>query len=136
MKKIFFGALIIVLALLAVNLLDNREALGSTPIGGEYQATTTGAGSSITAAVNVVKETSGTLGSVVFTTPTVGIVEIYNATTSNVNLRTGNTASSSILIAHFPAGTGTSTVTFDTAFSKGLLMVFKGTVSSSTVTYR
>lgn len=110
---------------------------GSVSVSSEYNATTTGAASSLNSASNLIYTGSGSIGSIIFTTPTTAIIEVWNATTSNVNLRTGNLASSSILIAHFPSGTGTSTVPIDSAFTTGLLITTKATtMSSTTVTYR
>lgn len=106
-------------------------------------ATTTGSGAgfgsniqNITYDCATTRGCGGVLGSVIFTTPTVGIVEFYDATTTNVNLRTGGIASSSLLIAHFPSGTGTSTVPINVRYRYGLIRVQTGTISTSTTTYR
>jgi hypothetical protein len=142
MKTLLVG-LVAVLSLFAFNLgqvFKNKVTLGNAPIGSELNATTTGIGVGFASAINTYTATTspqhGTLGSVIFTAPTLGIVEFYDATTTNVNLRTGNIASSSLLIAHFPAGTGTSTIEIDYAWRYGLTVVFKGTVSTSTILYR
>ena len=79
----------------------------------------------------------GLLGSVVVTGgPKAGTIALYDATTSNVNLRTGGTSSSTILIAEFPAGVASSTYVFDVNFNTGLLLVTTGSVSTSTITWK
>ena len=145
--KYLIGSLVVLLMVFSVNIgqyLSNRVGLASTPIGGEYHSTTTGAGGGFTGSVarigydfsNSNAKISGTLGSVYVAAPTTGIIEFYNATTTNINLRTGNIASTTLLMAVLPAGTGTSTIPLDISFTNGLIMVFKGTVSSTTVTHR
>jgi len=119
---------------------DSNQALGNVEIGGELVATTTGIGAGYPEAVKTFTPTatpvSGMLGSIFFTVPTISRVQVYDATTTNVSLRTGNIASSSLLLADFPAGTGTSTIPLNIRFRYGLTVVFNGTVSTSTITFR
>ena len=114
-----------------------NTALGSVAIGNGYHATTTGIGVGYPGAVNSYTSCNRFLGSIQFYAPTASRLQIYDiATTTNVNLRTGNQASSTVLIADFPAGTGTSTVVFDVDLTKGLTTVWSGTISSTTITCR
>lgn len=68
--------------------------------------------------------------------PKGGSIFFYDATTSNINLRTGNQASSSILLEEFPAGIATTTYMLNRTFKTGLLMCVVGTPSTSTVTWK
>ncbi len=77
-----------------------------------------------------------TLGSVVITGAAAGVINIYDATTSNVNLRTGNVPTSTILKATFPASAAAGTYTFDTTVTNGLYVSILGTMPTTTITYR
>lgn len=125
---------------------DARTGEANVNIGAELQATTTGAtgGAGFTGSVariqydvndtNAAKQ--GMLGSIYFAAPTVSRVCAYDATTTNVNLRTGNMSSTTLLIGCFPSGTGTSTVPLNVAYRFGLIFAWDGTVSSTTITSR
>jgi hypothetical protein len=143
MKNILLGIIAIgVIALVGVNLKGEEINLntGSVGITGEYHATTTAVsatyGTTITGDGQI-KIGQGTLGSVVITGADTGILNFYNATTSNVDLRTKNTASSTILMASIPASTAAGTYTFDVVFSDGLLLdVVSGNIPTTTITWR
>jgi len=132
---------VIMALLVVINMVSNttNKALGSVSVTDEYRATST-ASSGIYGAFtgdNFVKTGQGTLGSVVITGANTGIVNIYNATTSNVNLRTGNKASSTIHLASFPANTAAQTYTFDVGFTDGLFIDLEsGLMPTTTITYR
>jgi hypothetical protein len=108
--------------------------------GNEYQSTSTAASTlygAQTAAEVLLKTGNGSLAQVTITGANTGIVNFYNATTSNSALRTGQVASSSILIASFPASTAAGTYTFDASFVAGLLMVrVGGNQPTSTIMWR
>lgn len=109
-------------------------ATGSVTQGSEYHSTTTSVGRfNVPATLNV---GPGALGSVVITGATSGIINIYDATTSNINQRAGTMASSSILLASFPASTAAGTYTFDALYYNGLLIDSSGSVPTTTITYR
>ena len=113
---------------------------GSVNVTAEYTATSTAAnavyGATITSS-RVIRTGQGTLGSVVITGANTGVVNFYNATTSNVNLRTGNTPTSTILLANLPASMVAGTYTFDVVFTAGLYVdLISGAMPTSTVTYR
>lgn len=80
---------------------------------------------------------SGSFGSVVITGANTGVVNIYDATTTDVTKRTNNRATSTILLASFPASTVAGTYTFDAVYTDGLFVELNsGTMPTSTITYR
>jgi len=115
-------------------------SLGSVNVTAEYTATSTagstGYGATITGS-QIIRSGAGTLGSVVITGANTGIVNIYNATTSNVSKRTGQPATSTILIASIPASAAAGTYTFDVTFSTGLYVdLISGVMPTTTITFR
>ena len=136
---------LLILALSFVALLSylagikEPRALGSIIESQEYIATTTAPNNVFGATVSssrIIKTGQGALGSVVITGANTGIVNFYNATTSDVSKRTGNPATTTILIASLPASLAAGTYVFDVAFTTGLFIDISGTVATSTVTYR
>ena len=131
-------ALLFVNALIIVSM-GSYQVQGSTITGQDYMATST-AGSSIYGAKTtseVIKVGFGSLNSVVITGANTGVFNFYNATTSNVNLRTGQKATSTILIASFPASATAQDYSFDVEFSDGLYLdLISGSLPTSTITYR
>lgn len=120
-----------------------QPVLGSTIQGNDYQATSTAPstvyGATITTSRSLFQNVSprqGALSSVVITGANTGIVNFYNATTSDVNLRTGQKATSTILIASLPASLAAGDYTFDVAFTDGLYIDVTGTIPTTTITYR
>lgn len=103
-----------------------------------YQSTSTPKAVNYAAGTAQLKTGNGIFGSMIFSgAPKGARVTFYDATTTNVNLRTGNRATSSIIIAEFDAGQATSTTyVFDTQFSVGLLMETSGNPSTSTPTWK
>lgn len=115
-------------------------ALGSVAVTNEYFATSTAAngghGATITG-TQLIRTGGGALGSVIITGAAAGAINIYDATTTNILNRTGNKATSTILIASFPPSTVAGTYTFDTWFTTGLLVeLYGGTMPTTTITYR
>ena len=114
---------------------------GSTPSeASDYQATSTAAstvyGVNLTTS-GTIKSGFGSFGSVIITGANTGIVNFYNATTSDVNKRTGQVATSTILLASFPASTAAGTYVFDTQFTYGLYIdLISGAMPTTTVTFR
>lgn len=101
----------------------------------EYTSTTTAA-SIIAAGDYTVFTGPGSLGSIVITGAAAGTISIYDATTTNINNRTGNTATSTILEASMPASAAVGVYTFDSLVSRGLVISLTGAVATSTITYR
>lgn len=118
-----------------------QPVLGSTIQGNDYQATST-APSNVYGAQNATTQTiksgQGALGSVIITGASTGVMNFYDATTTNINLRTGQKATSTILIASLPASLVAGTYIFDAEFTDGLTYdVFAaGALATTTITYR
>ena len=110
---------------------EKSQTVGSVGIGGEYHYSNAVPGS----VSSVIKSTPGTVGSLVIT-GTGGAVTIYNATTTNANLRATAATTSLPIIADFPASTAVGTYTLDAIASYGILEVITGTSGTSTLTWR
>jgi len=122
-------------------ILNNpaQVALGSTIQGSDYQATTTASSNiygSFTAS-RAIKSGPGSFGTVVITGANTGNINFYDATTTDVTLRTGNRSTSSILIASLPASLAANDYTFDVQLSQGLyLELVAGNMPTTTITFR
>ncbi len=125
-----------VLILFIVVSLDRpAPVLGSVTDGQGYTATTTGSqGQGVTGIAQLLTG-SGIFGSYVITGANTGLVNFYDATTTDTTLR-GNTSTSSILIASFPASVAASTYTFDVAVGRGLLVTVSGNAATGTITFK
>jgi hypothetical protein len=140
------GILMVFAVLFLLIIVSQKAGVSEASVtqSSEYIATTTGSGGGFTGGVarigfdagDLNAPISGSIGSIYFALPTTGQVDIYDATTTDITKRTGAIASTTLLMASFPAGTGTSTVSIDSRYRYGLIVVFKGSVSSTTVTYR
>lgn len=108
------------------------QELGSVQRGGEYHGKTLTPSSDAGA---VITDSQGTFGSVIMTGGTGGALTLYNATTTNANLR-ANATSTLEKIASFTADQTVGTYTFDVQFNTGLVYEWDGTVASSTITWR
>lgn len=141
--KIGSGIGILIVVILGVyignGLGDGTVSVGSVAVSNEYMATTT-AGNTLYGGFTgdlVIRTGQGALGSVIITGANTGIVNFYNATTSNVLDRTGQKASSTILMASIPASAAAGTYTFDAQFTDGLLLELEtGIMPTTTVTFR
>jgi len=124
-----------------VQVIGQEQTFGSVAASNEYNATTTAAnnydGAQIVSPMKI-KTGRGSLGSVIVLKAGTagGRYNLYNATTSNYLLRTGQVASSTILITSLPTDLAAGTYTFDVAFSNGLLVDWTGAIGTSTITYR
>ena len=147
LTKQFQYGLVITVVLAIVYMVGAYQpayrAGASTIMGNDYQATSTAASSMFGAQTSsgttglVIKTGAGTLASVVITGANTGVMNFYDATTTDVSKRTGNTATSSILIASFPTNIAAGTYTLDTEFSTALLVeLYSGAFATSTITYR
>lgn len=129
-----------VAALVIAFTFSSNTAHGSVQFGNDYLATSTSSngayGGTVTGS-RLLRNGVGTLGSVVITGANTGIINLYNATTSDITQRAANRATSTILIASFPASATAGTYTFDVQFTDGLFYdVIGGVAPTSTVTYR
>lgn len=117
-----------------------NTVLGSVALNNEYFATTTSQiyGYPLIQVLADGSQGSGALGSLIMTSPSgaSGYIEIYDATTTNRNARTGQTSTSSILIASIPTNAAAGTYTYDAKYKYGLVSVITGTYSTTTITYR
>lgn len=120
--------------------IQPESARGSIIQGFEYNSTSTAANSlygAQTASEVLLKTGAGSLAQVTITGANTGVLNFYNATTSNVNLRTGNTPTSTILIASFPASAAAETYIFDAQFTTGLIYVLEdGNLPTTTIMWR
>lgn len=137
-KNLYLVGLIIVAVLAAVLISRDTPTLGSVERANEYFATSTAGSAAFGAFTSgrLIKSDQGALGSVVITGANTGVVNFYNATTTNVSLR-GNKATSTILIASIPASLAAGTYTFDAVYTDGLYIdIVSGTAPTTTITYR
>lgn len=121
---------------LLLGLLWNRPTelpTGSIETGDEYLSTTTHAG---TASIALLKTGQGSLGSVILTANNRAALTLYDATTTDINKRTGQKATTTIVLASFPILTATGTYIFDSVFVDGLLVDFSATIPTTTITWR
>jgi len=120
-------------------LINQPKNIGSVPITHEYLATSTAASNAYGAWTNDTLVRSGvtTFGSVIITGANTGIVNIYDATTTSILKRAPSKATSTILIASFPASTAAGTYTFDIQLKDGLYVdLVSGLMPTTTITYR
>ena len=115
-------------------------SFGSVAQTSEYNATTTSTYSpfpSITLLTSSTTRQTGTFGSFIQTAAgSSGAINVYDATTTNVNLRLGNVPTSTILMASLPIAAAAGTYTYDAVFKTGLLVVVEGTAGTTTMTWR
>ena len=119
------------------NLKPVEIPVGSVQSGSEYHATTTYSG---VPQLQYLVTGVGTLGSLVVTKAGAATLlnTLYDATTTNANLRAASMATTSIIIAVWPGNMAAGTYTFDTVFYNGLLLdLASGTgVGSTTITFK
>lgn len=73
----------------------------------------------------------GTLGSVVITGASTGIINLYDATSTGAHSDYATTT-----LASFPASTAAGTYTFDAKYIRGLVVELVGTTGTSTITWK
>lgn len=116
-------------------------ALGSTIAGNDYRSTTTAASTAFGTAITgntLIKTGSGSFGGVIVTGANTGIVNFYDATTTDVTKRASNIATSSILITSLPASLAAGDYTgYDVSFNTGLYIdLVSGNMPTTTVKFR
>ena len=142
LASLVIAGLLVVASLFALSF-RSEKVQGSVNIANEYHSTTTPQVADRTNLCpklgenpnNVGSSTTGVLGSVNILGYGAGELLLLNATTSDGTLR-ATAATSSLILAWFPVGMGTSTVHFDIAFTKGLFVDYSSGVGTSTITYR
>jgi len=106
---------------------------GSVSVSNEYYATSTPQGGPGWNTQKI-KVGAGTFGSFVITKA--GDSEIWFLDATNTPLKIDNFATTTSLLAHFPASAAAGTYTFDVNFSKGLVIyVPTGNTGTSTITW-
>lgn len=110
-------------------------SLGSIIDGQAYNSTTTSSSWNTPAlsvgGTKLLKTGSGTFGSVIITNETAGSFNVYDATSTNH----GDHATTTL--AQIYASVAENTYTFDSVFTRGLLIEFQSSnVASSTITWR
>jgi len=123
--------------LLAMTVQD--LSLGSVSVGNEYQATSTASSDYLGGFVDsrLIKTGRGTLGSYVVTGAATGIINLYDATTTNADFRAASKATTTLLIATFPASLAAGVYTFDISFNDGLYLdLYTGVMPTTTITFR
>lgn len=133
-KIVIIGGIIIIalLAFIAFKPEKKEEAtLGSVQIGNEYQKTFIKASD---ADSKVISTRRGALGSVIINADGAAKINLYDATTTNANLRAGATSTLPLLASLEESITGV--YTFDAFTKNGLVVAFNGTKGTTTITWR
>lgn len=100
-----------------------------------YRATTTP--ENLTWTDQLIDTGSGTFGSIIITTSGDLAFDLLNATTTDITARTGNKATSTILLASFPSSAAAGVYTFDAIYYAGLYLDVKsGSLGTSTIIYK
>ncbi len=149
MTKTYKLAFLVLLGMMAATIFTLLQrpwqAGASVSIGSEYQSTTTPTVANRTnlcpARVGQASSTTGVLGHIVVTSPNIGRLTVYDATTSNALLRSAEQATSTLILADIPTvspgnATTTGTLIFDATFIRGLLVDYGSSVGTTTITYR
>ncbi len=124
-------------------LLQKPWQVGASgEVSNQYQSTTTSAVADLTnlcpARVGQASSTTGVLGSVNVLVVG-GALEIFDATTTNANLRSAEQSTSTIRLAPWTNAPVAGSYHFDIEFKRGLLVDYTSTgagVSSTTISYR
>lgn len=134
------GALIVAICVIVLLLGRAMPGYASVAVSNEYMATSTAASTGYGATITgskLIRTGQGALGSIIITGAAAGVINFYDATTTDITKRTGNTATSTILIASIPASLAAGTYVFDVAYKTGLFFDLpSGTMPTTTVTYR
>ena len=117
-----------------LSLLQQRpwQVLGNISAGEAMVGTTTPALANNT----VLCASGGVIGSVDVVGAGTGALWLYDATTTNINLRLGNKSSTTIHKYQLPIGYATSTRALNMEFTTGLIVTYTTGVASTTITYR
>ena len=133
------AALTIAMTALVAMQVQNLS-LSSVSVTSEYTSTSTALSAvygAHTSTEFLIKSGRGTFGSFVITGAETGVVNFYDATTTDITLRDSSKATSTLLMASFPASTVVGTYVFDVIFRDGLLMfVEQGNMPTTTITWR
>ncbi len=134
MKNIIACTVGVVIILVAIFYFGNQAkapGLGSSNVGNDYMSTSTYNQYAVPqfATSQVIRNSGGTLGSVIITGAVAGTMRFVDATSTT---DTGSTT-----IATFPASAAANTYTFDVEFLRGLIVVTSAFLApTTTITYR
>ncbi len=131
---LFIAMLLALIVSQSAKVVDASVAQGS-----DYNSTSTAASNVYGAQTlsTLLKTGYGSIGSIVITGANTGVINIYNATTTDITKRASTKATSTILIASIPASAAAGTYVLDVAFSDGLYInLATGNMPTSTITYR
>lgn len=140
-NTIVFLALIGLIFMTALFIIDyTPKVFGEVAVGDQTIATSTPQLADRTnlcpqSNYNLASSTTGTLDFITIYAPLTADLLIMDATTTNASLRLPAATSSNIL-AWFPAGTGTTTVKMGVQFNRGLLVDYGTGIASTTIGYR
>ena len=135
MKKLTIILLVIAVVLLGVITLNQFTQETQEPLftlGGDSGPSNHTFTPTAGDAGQVLKTRNGILNRVTLTGAGAGSLALYNATTTNVNLRALATSSLPV-IAQFPNATVAGTYEFNTGFTDGLVAEFTGAIGTSTI---
>lgn len=128
--------MVVIFGVMLVNKPKPAENnLSGVNVGSECLATTT---DQLGGTLPLLNAKAATLCSVIITKAGTATLDIYNATTTNVNLRTGQIATSSLLrLATFPASPTVGAYPYEVRANTGIIAVWgTGSVSSTTISTR
>lgn len=132
-----FAGLIFVFGYFLQVIKETPGYVGSVETNSEYHATTTYSGQPT---LQYLDSGVGTLGSLVITKAGAAATlnYLYDATTTNANLRTSNMSTTSIILAAWPGNLAAGTYTFDQIFYNGLLLELApgSGIGSTTITFK
>jgi hypothetical protein len=142
-KILLAVAILIVIGVLVMVQKPSLNPLGSVSVGNAYLATSTrnfngAALTNLTRLKGSGNEcVGGELSRVTITGANTGIIYFWDATTTNVNLRSSSQASSTIFIGSIPASAAANSYDFDADLKCGLIYeLTTGLAPTSTIMYR
>ncbi len=148
LQKTFIGIIGVYIAIVGAFLIHTSTQLekiaqsptpvvGSTPIGAEYQSTTTTSSLASNSTTTPVFTHTGTLGSIVIASSSATAFGIYDSAVGSTTAYSGAGTATSTKIATFPANAAAGTYTFDINVTRGLILdVPSGFNGIYTVTFR
>lgn len=113
------------------------QTYGSVEVGNDYIATSTRNSNGVALTnLSLLKSGGGAFARITVGGTNGAVIRFWDATTTNVNLRTGNVASTSLLIAELGTN-ATGTLDYDADLKYGLIYeLVSGTTPTSTILYR
>lgn len=137
MNKLYIVVGLIVGIVVASFLVRGEKADATVVQGNECNATSTRNYNGVAIAnLTQIKKGSGAFCGVTITGAGAGQINFFDATTTDITKRTGNKATSSILIATFPVSATVGTYQFDSVVSDGVIVEIIGTTPTSTILTR